>query len=335
MENMNRNINVAIIVFVIIILVGCGPNKKTDPNTKDTSNNNTTIVDTNKVNISTSGFNADTAYMYIEKQMSFGNRIPNSDGHKKCGEYLEKELKKYAEKVIVQKAKVKAYTGEVLNIKNFVAQFNIKATKRVALFAHWDTRPFADRTEATAKNPVPGADDGGSGVGVLLEIARNLKLNPTTIGVDIIFFDAEDWGDDGGDMNTWCLGSQYWAKNNPISGYKADYGILLDMVGAKGAMFYKEGNSRKYAPTQTDNVWNMAINSGYGSYFIDAPVGEITDDHFYVNTISKIPTVDIINHNGTSFGPHWHTPNDDLTVIDKSVLKAVGQTVYNLIYNEK
>src|SRR5690606_21985561 len=159
-------------------------------------------------------------------------RVPNSKGHKACGEWLEKKLREYTSEVIVQPATVVAYTGESLKIKNIIARFSPEKSNRIALFAHWDTRPFADRDPENKKQPVLGADDGGSGVGVLLEIARNLKMQIPGVGVDIILFDGEDYGDAGGDPASYCLGSQYWAKNPPIPGYSAKFGILLDMVGA-------------------------------------------------------------------------------------------------------
>jgi hypothetical protein len=175
-------------------------------------------------------------------------------------------------------------------------------------------------------------------VAVLLEIARILQQTPPTVGVDIIFLDGEDYGDANGAPETYCLGTQYWAKNQPIPGYYAKFGILLDMVGANGARFCKEGWSRKYASSVVENVWGTAQQLGYGGYFLDKDTEPITDDHYFVNTLAKIPTVDILNFDRDvppGFGNHWHTLNDDIKIIDKNTLKAVGQTVTQVIYNEK
>ncbi len=332
---MKNRIFVSVLFVLVIISCGKGKVKVKDP-ILDT--NKVNVVDTADTNIThTSGtqFNADSAYAFISKQMSFGPRIPNSTGHKNCGDYLISTFKKYTDKVIVQSFNATAYTGTVLKGRNIIARFDEKNPNRIVLFAHWDTRPFADRTEATKSQPVPGADDGGSGVGILLEIARQLKASPAKIGVDIILFDCEDYGDAAGRPESYCLGSQYWAKNPPIPAYGPKYGILLDMVGARNASFLKEGFSRQYAANIVDKVWNTAIGSGYGAYFINADGEPVTDDHYFVNTLAKIPTIDIINKSSSGFGNHWHTPADNMDIIDKSVLKAVGQTLMNLIYTEQ
>ncbi len=320
------------------LVASCGKKNDIKPPPRDTTK---VPVDTNtNVNATGNSFNADSAYAFVSKQMQFGNRVPNSPEHKACGDYLIATLKQYSDKVIVQSAKVQSATIGTMSIRNIIARFDEKNPNRIVLFAHWDTRYSADRNETTKSQKVPGADDGGSGVGILLEIARQLKLNKAKIGVDIILFDGEDQGDqsENGKPESWCLGSQYWAKNNPISGYSPKYGILLDMVGARGASFLKEGYSMQYASSVVEKVWNTAAASGYGGYFINAKTqNPVTDDHYYVNTLAKIPTIDIINYdeNRGGFGPHWHTPSDNMDIIDKTVLKAVGQTLMNVIYTEQ
>lgn len=323
-------------IFTISILglfLACGENKppKKPVDNKPPINNNIALSPAPV-------FNADSAYTYIQDQLEFGPRVPNTNGHKQCGDYLISKLKSFGGDVIVQKAKVVAYNGTTLNIRNIVARFNKEKINRVALFAHWDTRPFSDRDSVNEKIPVPGADDGASGVAVLLEIARNVQLSTPNVGIDIILFDGEDYGDANGAPETYCLGSQYWAKNPPIPGYTAKYGILLDMVGAQGAMFCKEGWSRQFAASVVENVWNVSQQLGYGNYFIPKDSEPLTDDHYFVNTLSKIPTIDIINFNtdrgSPGFGNHWHTSQDDIEIIDKNTLKAVGQTVLQVIYNE-
>ena len=179
-------------------------------------------------------------------------------------------------------------------------------------------------------------------MGVLLEIARQLQQKAPAVGIDIIFFDAEDYGIPdfaeekyGYKSGTWCLGSRFWGKNPHIKGYKADFGILLDMVGAKDAVFYKEYISMRHAARYVDKVWETARNLGFGKYFINANGGGVTDDHEAVIEETGIPCLDIINYNPQSekgFRAHWHTQNDNMKNIDKDVLKAVGQTVLEVVY---
>lgn len=321
------------------IMVGCGKKNPEIVKHDDTVTVKNPI-DTAQINTSSAGFNSDSAYNYINQQMSFGARVPNSKEHKACGDYLIAQLKKYCDDVIVQSAKVSSPTLGTLNIRNIMGRFDVKNPNRIVLFAHWDTRYTADRNATTKTQKVPGADDGASGVGILIEIARQLKASKAKVGVDIVLLDAEDQGDQSetGKPESWCLGSQYWSKNNPVPGYSAKYGILLDMVGARGASFLKEGYSMQYAPSVVDKVWNTAASSGYGGYFLNTVTqNPVTDDHFYINTMAKIPTIDIINYDDRKggFGPHWHTPSDNMEIIDKSVLKAVGQTLLNVIYTEQ
>ncbi len=304
-----------------------------------------TLAKTEKPDLKTPQFNADSAYRYIEDQVAFGPRVPNRPGHLECADYLIDKLEKFGADVIVQKAEVKAFDDTSLDIRNIIAQFQPEIRERILLFAHWDTRPFADHDPdpALRDNAILGANDGASGVGALLEIARHLKDNPTYPGVDIILFDAEDYGiPDHYHLpykpDTWCLGSQYWAQNPHTRNYYARFGILLDMVGAKDALFYREQYSMHFAPKLVNYIWNIAQELGYGAWFIFQDGGMITDDHFYVYKHLNIPCVDIIQYDPsstTSFGSYWHTHADNMDVIDKSTLKAVGQTVMEVIYREK
>ncbi len=286
-------------------------------------------------------FDADSAYHFVDQQVKFGPRVPNSAAHKACGAYLAQELERLGAKVFQQNMTVTAYDKTPLEAMNIIGSYNPEKEKRILLFAHWDSRPYADHdANATLhKTPIDGADDGASGVGALLEIARQLSIKSPEVGVDIIFFDAEDYGTpefvDTYIPDTWCLGSQFWAKNPHVPNYKADFGILLDMVGAKDATFYKEFTSMRYAARYVDLVWNTARNLGYGRYFVNADGNAITDDHQYVISGRGIPCIDIIHTqpNGeTGFGKHWHTSNDTMENIDRNTLKAVGQTVLEIIY---
>ena len=291
-------------------------------------------------------FNADSAYQYIQKQVDFGYRIPNTSAHQATGEWLEAKLRSFGADVVVQEAKLRAYDGTLLDSKNIIGQYNPAHPFRVLLLAHWDTRPFADNdpNPANHRQPVLGANDAASGVGVLLEMARMFSQKAPQIGVDILFVDSEDYGTPNfvpsteDDSKTWALGSQYWARNPHKRGYKAQYAILLDMVGGKNATFMREGFSDHYASSLVDALWTTAKELGYGTYFVQEQGGYINDDHYYINTMAGIPAVDIIHLDKTTdsgFFPYWHTVRDDMSHIDKKTLKAVGETVAYLLYNHK
>ncbi len=291
-------------------------------------------------------FNEDSAFNFVKKQVDFGPRVPNSKEHLLCGNYLVNELKKYADTVIEQKANLLNYKGKTLNMRNIIASFQPEKQSRILLCAHWDSRAYSDQDsdKNNLNKPILGANDGASGVGVLIEIARLLKNSKSNIGIDIILFDAED---DGPPHNTdyeniegewWCLGSQYWATNPHKPFYTSRFGVLLDMVGAKDATFAKEGVSLHFAPDVVNKVWNIAKQIGYSNYFVDKNSPSITDDHLYINELTNIPTIDIIQYDPSSksgFYVNWHTQKDNMEGIDKNTLKAVGQTVLQLIYQEK
>jgi hypothetical protein len=291
-------------------------------------------------------FNADSAYYFVKKQVDFGPRVPNSTPHRNAGDFFISEFKKYGAIVTVQEFTAVAYDNQKLNLRNIIASFNPEKTKRILLAAHWDTRPFADKDLEKPSAPFDGANDGASGVGVLLEIARVLKGNPAPeVGVDIILFDGEDWGEKNGEQNThrlpnglqewWCLGSQHWSKNKHKPNYSAYYGILLDMVGGKNAQFAREGYSMEYAPSVVDKIWMTASRLGYAHIFINLKEAPITDDHRFVNEIAKIPMVNIISYDPTTgFGDFHHTRKDNMDIISKETLGAVGNTLLRVIYYE-
>ena len=285
-------------------------------------------------------FERDSAYQYIARQVAFGPRVPNSEAHQAAKNYLANTLKSFGATVIKQDFTPTAYTGTKLNATNIIASYNPSHPRRVVLAAHWDSRHVADYDPDTNRQnePILGADDGGSGVGVLMEIARAIQKNPIDLGVDIVLFDAEDYGESKGeDIKTWCLGSQHWSRNPHVSGYKAEFGILLDMVGSKGARFTKDEVSRAFAPQIQNKVWSLSQNMGYGNYFVNDETGQLVDDHLFVNQIAGIPMIDIINRpvdSETGFGHYWHTHADDMSVIDKQTLRAVGQTLLAVIYQK-
>ena len=288
-------------------------------------------------------FNADSAYAFTAAQCAFGPRVPNTEAHKLCGNYIAEKFRSYGALVTDQYADLTAFDGTVLKARNIIASYNPDAEARLLICGHWDSRPWADNDPDSANwhKPVLAANDAASDVAVMLEMARLIAQNPLKIGRDFICFDAEDYGApqwiNSSEENDWCLGSQYWAENPHKFGYKARFGILMDMVGGQGSTFSKELFSKEYAAQVVDIVWNTATQIGYGNYFLNRDGGYITDDHLPVNRIAKIPCIDIIPYfsDGPSgFGPTWHTVNDDMEHIDKNVLKAVGQTVLQVIYNE-
>ncbi len=314
-----------ILAAIALAFAGCGSKKATET---------TDVAQTQAVTVS---FDADSSYSYVARQVEFGPRVPNTEAHRRCGEWLVGELKSRGLNVIEQRAQLKAFDGTMLNALNIFAQFNPEKEERVLLLAHWDSRPWADQDPdpANHKTPVDGANDGASGVGVILEIARQLALNSHDKGVDVLFVDAEDWGTQG-DEHSWAMGARYFMEHLPVENYVPREAILLDMVGGKDAVFCREYFSEKAAPRLAQSLWGIAESLGYGSLFLNQFGGAITDDH--VQLIEHgIPTVDIIEYHPedeTGFDPNWHTVNDTLDGIDKNTLQAVGETVlYYLINN--
>ena len=300
-------------------------------------------------------FNADSAYTFCAAQCSFGPRTMNSEAHERCSEWIQQKFAQYGYQVELQKADLKGYDGTVLKSTNIIAKSPLalrsgEGGEVILICAHWDSRPWADNDpdEANWRKPVMAANDGASGVAVMLELARLLQRNDSArVAVDFICFDAEDWGmpqwEDDADADSWALGAQYWAENfSKRSTQDAQpsyqYAILLDMVGGQGARFYRESYSMHYARNIVERVWQAASTAGYGSIFPYKDGGGVTDDHVPVNEKAGIPCIDIINHypdcEQSSFGPTWHTVNDDMQHIDRNTLKAVGQTLVQLIYSE-
>ena len=311
----------------IIALVGCKAQKQaSDSNSASDSATATAVVD----------FDGNNAYNLVKVQCDFGPRVPGTPAHSKCAEWLKQQLRDYCDSTIVQQAQVTTFDGTTLNIKNLIGIINPDADNRILLLAHWDCRPWADNDPDPAKHkePVMGANDAASGVAVLLELARVMNNKKPTVGVDILLTDAEDWGTNNVE-ESWALGTQYWAKHPHVEGYSPRFGILLDMVGAKGAKFSKEIQSMQYAPSVVNEVWDMAQQSGYGSYFDNNAGGAITDDHIVVNQmgIKCIDIIDMRQGGDTGFFDGWHTTGDTLDKIDPTVLKVVGQTVANVIYS--
>lgn len=291
-------------------------------------------------------FNADSAYDFVRTQTEFGPRVNNSEAHQRCAAFLTGKLRGFSKDVVIQPGTIPAFDGTQLKFQNIIASFGPSGNNRILLASHWDSRPWADHDpdKGNFNKAIDGANDGASGVGVLIEVARQLAVKAPPVGVDIILFDAEDYGppeelqDNRNSGDFWGLGSQYWAKNPHHSDYFAKYGILLDMVGAAGATFLMEGFSMEYAPHVVKKVWDIGSMIGYSAYFQFQRGGYITDDHYYVIRDRGVPMIDIIHldhSTETGMYQHWHTVNDNLDKIDKGTLKAVGQTVLTVIYSER
>jgi len=336
--------NVLLLFLFTFLLFNCGNVKKSTETTA-----------TRTVEPVGPAFMADSAYLFCQQQCDFGPRIMNSEAHERCGEWIAAKFRQYGMVVTLQRANLRGYDGTILKSTNIIASYRPDLQDRILLCAHWDSRPWADNDpdEANHHKPVMAANDGASGVAVMLEVARLISSPDSgdvakglNVGVDFVCFDAEDWGTpqwaerEGSDADTWALGAQYWASNlspqtsNPLP----QYGILLDMVGGEGARFCQEQVSNYYAPDVVKKVWAAAETVGYGSYFPNEEGGGITDDHLPVNQKAKIPCIDIIPYypdcEASSFGPTWHTVNDDMQHIDRNTLQAVGQTIIQVLFSE-
>lgn len=292
------------------------------------------------VTVPTPNFNADSAFHYLKTQVDFGPRVPGTHAHEKCAIYLKDKLESFGLKTQIQSETITTFDSKKFRLKNVIAEYNPEAKQRVLLLAHWDTRPWADADSVNKDKPYDGANDGASGVAILLEIARHLRSSGLTTGVDILLVDLEDYGQEESDRrfpqqeNTWCLGAQYWARNPHRTGYYAQYGILLDMVGGVNPVFPKEGTSAYFASDVLNKVWNTAQNMGYGQYFINAQGGQTVDDHLYINQLANIKCIDIVNYdvNNKGYPAYHHTHGDNMSIIDKNTLNMVGRVVMQVVF---
>ena len=311
-------------IALVALMTACGSTGSTTANSDNTETTTAATTSTRKT------FDGNGAWELTRQQCDFGPRVPATPAHTKCADWLTESLKASCDTVILQTGTVQTATEGNLGIKNIIGIINPDASQRLLLLAHWDTRPWADNDPdpANHKKPVMGANDGASGVGVLLQLARQLKADGTTLGVDIVLVDAEDMGINDNE-ESWGLGTQYWAQHPHIDGYKPIFGILLDMVGASDATFTREYYSMQNASGFVDLVWKCAA----GSHFINAQGGAVTDDHIFVNR-AGIPCINIIDmrsNSDTGFSPVWHTVNDTMDGIDAATLAEIGQTLLNVI----
>ncbi len=318
------------IAACVLLLAGCHPKQK------DT--------ETPKPAVAPPAFDVDSAYAFVKAQTDLGPRTLGSEAHRQCAAYLLAKLSEYCDTAFAQEFTARTYDGKSWPARNLIGSLAPEKSGRVVLSSHWDSRPFADHDPdpAARDQAIDGANDGASGVGVLLEVARQLRqLNPA-VGVDIVLFDAEDYGPKEGEDaprgDWWGLGSQYWAQHPHKPGYMARYGILLDMVGSPNARFYQESFSVRDAQPVVAKVWAHAYALGFGNHFVNQPGGIITDDHYYVNKYAPFKMIDIIHYDmysGSGFDPVWHTRNDNLQHIDRNTLGVVGKTLLHVIKNEE
>lgn len=283
-------------------------------------------------------FSSDQAYQFIEEQLEFGPRVPSSEAHRQAVQYFRNHFIETAgqNSVFVQSFETEVY-GDSLQLYNVLASFGTDKQDRILLAAHWDSRPRAEEDPDDPESPIPGADDGASGVAVLMELATIFSENDVPIGVDIILFDGEDYGEPS-DLQNYFLGSRYWGNNPPVPGYRPRFGILLDMVGGQNAQFPKEGYSMDFAPNLVNEIWAIGQEFGYENLFLNEVGSRISDDHYIVERLTGIPMIDIIHHRISptgelEFPPYWHTQDDNLEIIDRETLQAVGDVLLELIYN--
>ena len=271
-------------------------------------------------------FSGSGAFKYVEQQLAFGPRIPNTPGHVKTGDWLLAELRARADTVIVQSFQPKTSKGQTLKLRNFFARFRPQATDRILFVAHWDTRPFADKSANLGQQrlPVPGANDGASGVAVLLGVADALKAKPATVGVDLLFVDGEDYGDFADSTET-LLGARYFAQHLP-AGYTTLFAVLFDMVGDRDLQIFQEGYSVQNAPEVVQRVWQTADRLGYRNVFVNRVNQTLTDDHVPLQA-AGIRAIDVIDFDF----PYHHTTEDTIDKVSAESLQIVGNVAVALI----
>ncbi|MBM4166270.1 MAG: M20/M25/M40 family metallo-hydrolase [Ignavibacteria bacterium] len=305
-------------------------NQQTNKPTNEQTNQQTQTSNA-KSPIAVPSFNKKSAWNYLLAQTNFGPRNPGSVGHKKCLQYLSNELSKFADTVILQPFTHVGYGNEVFTMTNILGRFQPNNPNRILLLAHWDTRPRADRDDNISKQnqPILGANDGASGVAVLLEIARTLKETKPNIGVDILFVDGEDYGEEG-DLSRYLLGAKYFAKNFRFE-HTPQFGILLDMIGDAELEIKREKASMHFAPDVVELVWNTANELGIPQ-FADGEGPSLIDDHIPFNEVG-IKCIDLIDFNyPNETQNYWHTTHDTPEHCSAESLEAVGTVLLNVIF---
>ncbi len=271
-------------------------------------------------------FDGQRALGYVTAQMAFGPRVPNTEAHRKTGDWILEQLKARADSVDVQAFTHVTVSGDTLKLRNFTARFRPGRTDRVLYLAHWDSRPHAEKSVnlADQQKPVPGADDGASGVAVLLGVADALKAKPPAVGVDLLFVDGEDYGDFGTDQDV-LLGSRHYASQLG-AGSRPLFAVLFDMVGDKDLQIFPEGNSVARAPEVVERVWQKARELGYERYFRPTGGEPITDDHIPLLD-AGVRAIDVIDIDY----PYHHTTEDTADKVSAKSLQMVGDVALALV----
>lgn len=273
-------------------------------------------------------FDGEKALGYVRTFMDFGPRVPGTDGHKRAGDWIVSEMRLRADTVYEQVWSHTSRAGVSLPLRNVVARFNPMAEERLLYVTHWDSRPVAEKsaTDSLRKLPTPGANDGGSGVGLFLALGDVLKATPPTMGIDLVFVDGEDYGTFGPPDVDVLLGSTYFASNLPSANYRPLFGVVWDMVGETGVRIEQEGHSLDRAPEVVERVWRTAADMGYGNVFVPSSIYPITDDH--VPLLDKgLRVIDVIDINYA----HHHTVNDTIDKLSARSLKVVGDVAWKLL----
>lgn len=273
-------------------------------------------------------FDGDAAMRYAKAQLDFGPRIPGTTGAQRAGDWIVDQMKQRADTVMIQTWTHVTQDGKQLPMRNILARFNPKATDRILYVTHWDTRPVSDGSENLGERqlPVPGANDGASGVGLFVALADALKKVPPTSGVDLLFVDGEDYGQFDDKLADVLIGSAYFAKNPPDSGYRPIFGVLWDMIGDKDLQIKKEGYSAQQAPEVVERVWSKAAELGYKDIFVDENQGAITDDHVPLLQ-AGFRVIDVIDLDY----PYHHRPSDTFDKISARSLSIVGEVAEALL----
>jgi glutaminyl-peptide cyclotransferase len=271
-------------------------------------------------------FDGERAFSYLQQQVAFGPRIPGTTAHERTADWILAHLRGIADTVIVQAFTHVNRRGDTLHLRNFIGRFRPAQTDRVLYLAHWDTRPHADQSAnlAAQRMPVPGANDGASGVAVLLGVADALKAKPPAVGVDLLFVDGEDYGDFA-DSNDVLIGSRYFAAHQP-RGYPPLFAVLFDMVGDKDLGIYYEGNSETGAPEVVDRVWRTAHDLGYDRYFLRGIKHTLIDDHVSLQKVG-IHAIDVVDFDY----PSWHTTEDTIDKVSAASLQIVGDVAVAVV----
>lgn len=327
-------IRIFIPFLLALFLFSCGGSA--DKNASEAPAENTL-----QQSIAMPSFSQDSAFAFVARQVEFGPRVPNTPAHRACRNDLILILKKYCDTVYVQDFKARAWDGTLLELTNIIGSFRPESPARMLIAAHWDSRPYADHDPDSAfhDQPIDGANDGASGVGVILELARLMHQQAPPRGVDLILFDGEDYGEPRGqELGThefWALGSTHWARQPHRKAYTAHFGIVLDMVGVPDPQFTLEGTSMYFAPDVMRAVWDRAARLGYGKWFVKKETTPIVDDHLPVNQIAGIPCIDIIHRETggeSGFFKYWHTRQDNLENVDPASLGMTGRLMVSVIY---